>query len=85
MNIDIEKQGLFWSVLVDMLRDLAYQMANEERPRPASARRLVARLISWGRRRALAWEAQPGRHEHPFLSSFTTGFGIRALKGADKP
>ena len=79
-DIRIEKQGLFWSVLMDMLRDLAHQMAKEGRPRSAWVRRQVARLTGWGRRTALAWEAKPGYHQHPFFSHYTTGFGILAVK-----
>lgn len=65
---------------MDMLRDLAHEMAKEGHPRPAWMRREIARLIGQGNRMALARDAQPGRHEHPFFSSFTTGFGIRAVK-----
>jgi len=79
-DVRVEKQGLFWSVLVDMLRDLAYHVAQEGRPRSAWLRRQIARMIGRGKRMALRWEAQPGRREHPFFSSFITGFGIRAVK-----
>jgi SAM-dependent methyltransferase len=80
VDVEIEKQGLFWSVLVDMLRGLAYQMAKEGRPRSAWLRRLVVKLTGWGRQRALTWDAQSEDRRDPFLSSFTTGFGIRATK-----
>lgn len=79
-NIVIERQGLFWSVIVDMLRGLAWHNAKEGRPRSAWLRRQVAKLIAQGKRRALAWETQPGRETHPFFSSFTTGFGVVAIK-----
>lgn len=77
-DIHIEKQGLFWSVLVDMLREFAYQMATEGRPKSAWVRRQVVRLISWAKRTALQRDTQPD--QHPFYGRFTTGFGIRTTK-----
>jgi SAM-dependent methyltransferase len=79
-DIRIEQQGLFWSVLMDMLRDLAYQMANEGRPRSVWARRLVSKAIGWGRRAALTRDLQAIRRQHAFFSRYTTGFGIVAVK-----
>ena len=79
-DIRIEKQGLFWSVLIDMLRGLIYQMAKEGRPRSAWMRRQLAQLVGWGRQAALAREARPKCQQHPFFNSFTTGFGIKAVK-----
>jgi len=79
-DIRIEKQGLFWSVLMDMLRDFVYQMAQEGRPRSAWMRREVMKLIGKGKRIALAWDTGAIHQEHPFFNSFTTGFGICAVK-----
>ena len=79
-DIRIEKQGLFWSVLMDMLRGLVYQMVNEEWPRSSWMHRLLIRLVDWGWHRALDWDARPEYRQSPFFSSFTTGFGIVAYK-----
>ncbi|GIK40762.1 MAG: hypothetical protein BroJett011_45950 [Chloroflexota bacterium] len=79
-KVEIERQGLFWSVLIDMLRELAYQMSKESRPRSAWLRRQVVRLIGIGKQTALAWEKKPGCYGHPFFNRFTTGFGIVASK-----
>ena len=79
-DIQIEKQGLFWSVLADMLRGLTYQTAQENRPKSAWVRRQIVMLVGKAKELALAWDAQPEHRESPFFSSFTTGFGIRATK-----
>jgi SAM-dependent methyltransferase len=84
-GVEIEKQGLFWGVLMDMLRELAYQMMRENRPKSAWARCLVVKLIDWGRRAALARDTRSTNCEHPFFSSFTTGFGIVAAKKSPEP
>lgn len=79
-DIVIERQGLFWSVMVDMLRGWAHEHAKQGRPRSDWLRRQLAKVIAKGKRMALAWEAEPGRDTHPFFGSFTTGFGIRAVR-----
>ena len=79
-EIVIEKQGLFWSVLVDMLRELAYQTPMVGQPWSPQVRRLVAQMVGRGKRAALARDAQLARGEHPVLGSYTTGFGVRAAK-----
>jgi len=75
-DIRIEKQGLFWSVLADMLRSLAYEMVKEGRPRSARARQGIGRVIGWACETALRWDAAPGDRHRSFLGRFTTGFGI---------
>jgi len=80
VELRIQSQGLFWSVLVDMLRGLACQMAEEGRLRFTWMRGPFARLIGQCKRIALTWEAKTTCYDNPFLSSFTTGFAIRAVK-----
>lgn len=79
-DIVIEKQGLFWSVMVDMLRGWAYENVREGHPRSAWLRRQVANVIAKGKRLALARDGRPGQDHHPFFSRYTTGFGIRAIR-----
>lgn len=79
-DIRIEKQGLFWSILLDMLRDFAWYCVNAKQIRARWARCLLESAIGWGRRRALSWEGRCGRDKHPFFGSYTTGFGILAGK-----
>jgi len=79
-EVEIERQGLFWCVLVDMLRGLVHHRSQEARPRPAFVRRFLARTIRWAKRKALAWDQKVRPGEEEFFSRFTTGFGIKAVK-----
>jgi SAM-dependent methyltransferase len=80
-GIHIERQGLFWSVLVDMLRDLAVHKTND----PVFARPQVIRLIAMGmalvKRVALKLDQRSASRADAFSAGFTTGFGITARKG----
>ncbi len=80
-QVSVEKQGLFWSVLVDMVREWAHEATTSRRPRPAWLRRGAAALVSWAWRRALLWDARAAAGQDPaFWGSFTTGFSVRAVK-----
>lgn len=76
----LEKQGLFWSVLADMVR--AYIMAGVASDRVWE--RWLCRVLAKGHQvvksMAVKWDNQPRVRESPFFSSFTTGFGIVAVK-----
>ena len=54
-DIEIEKQGLFWSVLVDMIRDLAYTALSREDARGLWLLRPIARVIGFAKQKALEW------------------------------
>ena len=72
-DIVIERQGLFFSVLADFCK----QYINEwRRPLRSIARWPLALFQPW----ALRYEQTPQVQSHPFLRSFTTGFGIVAVK-----
>lgn len=80
-NIDIEKQGLFGSLLADMLRHWWQQQIIEGRGAlPRAQRWLLPRLMARTRRRAMRFDQQHA--QHPIWSSYTSGFGIRASKRA---
>lgn len=79
-SILIERQGLFWSVVVDMVRSWANESAKSGRPRSPWLRRQVVRMIGRAKRLAVAWDTQPDSVAHPFFTSFTTGFGVVAIK-----
>jgi SAM-dependent methyltransferase len=79
-DIEIEEHGLFWSVIIDMLRSFFSHVTTEKRLWSVWTRRQLVRLAGLGRKAALRWEAKPEHQKHPFYSSFTTGFGIRAMK-----
>jgi ubiquinone/menaquinone biosynthesis C-methylase UbiE len=74
-DIHIERQGLFWSVLVDFLKQYAAQVLIHRR-----IRWMAMRAIALAQRWVFRTEAQPSVREHPFLHRFTTGFGIVCTK-----
>ena len=76
-DINIEKQGLFWSVLVDMIRAWWYELYKADKLRFT---KIAIHLLARAKRSAVAWDALPETQSHPFFNSFTTGFGIRAQK-----
>jgi SAM-dependent methyltransferase len=73
-EIVIERQGLFFSVLANFLKLYANRMYR----RPI--RDLVSLPLSLFQWWALKREQNPSIQSHPFLNSFTTGFGIVARK-----
>ncbi|MCL4258112.1 MAG: methyltransferase domain-containing protein [Anaerolineales bacterium] len=81
VDIAIEKQGLFGSVLADMLRHWWQQRIIEGTGGlPRVQRWLLPRLMAATRRRAVRFDRQHA--QHPAWSSYTTGFGILAHKPA---
>lgn len=79
-EVEIERQGLFWSVIVDMLRDMAYAEAMQGRPRPRILRKLIALAIGRCKQIALRWDRKGRGHENSPAHAFTTGFGVTAVK-----
>lgn len=79
-QIVIERQGLFFLVLVDFLKQYADQLLSWRfigRPtRWLASKLIISPLQSW----ALRHEQTPKVQASPFLRSFTTGFGIVAVK-----
>ncbi len=79
-ELHIERQGGFWCVLTDMLRELAVRKRNSgflSKPWPGA---LLERMISLAKSKALAWDSHSdGRNKRPY-DGFTTGFGIKAIK-----
>lgn len=79
-DIFIEKQGLFGSVLADMLRHWWQQRIVEGGGVPRLNRWLLPRLMAAARQRAIRFDQK--HILHAVWSSYTTGFGIRARKPA---
>jgi SAM-dependent methyltransferase len=79
-TVKIEKQGFFWSVLVDMLREMAFQLQKEGKPRSPRIRRLVDAAVHRIRRYAIWLDLRPEVCQPSIHTSYTTGFGIQALK-----
>jgi ubiquinone/menaquinone biosynthesis C-methylase UbiE len=74
-NIQIERQGMFWSVLMDYLK----QYANKTRVNRA-LRWFLGQAIAVGQRYAFRAEMRTRDNKKIFLSRFTTGFGIVCRK-----
>lgn len=79
-SVEIEPQGLFWCVFVDMLRDLAYRKASTGWLAHPLAIRLLAKLMALAKRKALTWDQSCDLRDCNAPTGFTTGFGIRAVK-----
>lgn len=79
-EISIEKQGLFWSVLVDMIRDVTYSRSHQGVLRKQWVRNLVGATLGAAKSRALQWDGCVHEGDSGILRSFTTGFGIEAIK-----
>ncbi len=79
-DVIVERQGGFYSVLVDFLKQYTNYM-RVPKSFGRVTRWLIARLIVFPLQRcALRRERNPNVQSNPFLSSFTTGFGIVAVK-----
>ena len=79
-NILIERQGLFFSVLVNFLKEYANQM-HFPQPFGRITRWIISTVIlsplhHW----SLTREQKPNVNKDLFLGSYTTGFGILATK-----
>lgn len=79
-SIMIERQGGFWSVLSDMLRDLAYLKTSTGPLSRPPLFRIVASLMGAVRMKAVEWDSRTGPSGEAVPKGFTTGFGIRAIK-----
>jgi SAM-dependent methyltransferase len=76
--IVVEKQGLFWSVLADMLRELLYMKA--ARYKSGLLISLLGALVIVLKSKAVKWDFSKTVKDSPALSSYTSGFGIKATK-----
>lgn len=79
-DVSVEKQGLFWSVLVDMLRDLAYEKTSHNSAKRPWVTRLAAMVIGKAKMKAVDWDSRLDVGGNSSLNGFTTGFGITAKK-----
>lgn len=79
-DIVMEKQGLFFSVLANMIKSFAYEMQKEGKPRNKLVRKLFHKTVTWGEKKAFEVEKRPYFREHEFLNRFTTGYGIVTVK-----
>jgi SAM-dependent methyltransferase len=78
--ISIEKQGLFFSVIANMLKAFANEMQKEGKPKNGLKRKLFHKAVGWGEKKAFELENKPSFKNHKFFNRFTTGYGIVAVK-----
>jgi SAM-dependent methyltransferase len=82
IDIVIESQGSFWSVVCDMIR---YVVVSESRvARLPIARSITKCLLGQAKRIAVRWD-RCHRREDSVYRRFTTGFGISAIKPTGRP
>jgi SAM-dependent methyltransferase len=79
-DVTIEKQGLFWSVIVDMMRGWICERIRTGHLRSVWLQHFVTMLFGKGKRWALDAEKQIAPSDEQYISRYTTGFGIRAVK-----
>lgn len=78
----LEKQGLYWSVMLDFVRLPLDRAAAATRS--TILRKLLRAVLRWPLAWARVWAVRAERREamqrHPTFSNFTTGYGIVALR-----
>lgn len=79
-NVEIEWQGQFWSVSVDMFRELFFQMRKKRQPKSRFLRAAISTVIGYAKRLAISWDEKPNNCQNAVYGRFTTGFGINAVK-----
>lgn len=77
-EILIEKQGLFWSVMADMLREFLYFKARNFKSSFLVS--LFGAVVKLAKSTAVKWDFSTAVSNNPVLSSYTSGFGIKATK-----
>ena len=75
-HIHIEKQGLFFSVLANMLKTWGYQLEQTGRPSKSWKKGAFHRAIFWVVKNSFIWEKNPFYREHNVFAGYTTGYGI---------
>lgn len=79
----IERQGLFWSVLVDLWRAYVNAHGPGQRFPERAGLKVLAAIATWAKRAAVRRDRALGCNGNLATASsrFTTGFGIVAIKG----
>ncbi|MBL8764854.1 MAG: class I SAM-dependent methyltransferase [Phycisphaerae bacterium] len=82
-RIEIERQGAMLSVLAEIVRGWVYHLEGRRAFWPG-ARPLALDGVRWLRRLAERWEASPEFRDQEYYASFTTGLGVRAIRGGPR-
>jgi len=79
-NVEIERQGGYWSVMMDTIRDLTYLRTSNGWLSSPWVLRGIGFAFGLARRKAVQWDRTAGSRPHGAPTGYTTGFGIRANK-----
>lgn len=79
-SVQIEKQGLFWSVAVDMGREFFRNQALTGRVRGKPVLNFLSWITARARTLAIRFDRRPDMQEHDFFGRYVGGFGISASK-----
>ncbi|MEW6533131.1 MAG: class I SAM-dependent methyltransferase [Thermodesulfobacteriota bacterium] len=79
-DVCIERQGLFWAVIVDMVRDAVYSSALLARNGSGLLTKAASLAVGACKSMALKFDARQPLTGTGIRTAFTTGFGIRAVK-----
>jgi SAM-dependent methyltransferase len=80
-NITIEKQGLFWSTIAEMLKSWIYHCYRNQELKNWQ-RKLLKKIILWFQYRAIQWDKKGFMQNNLIYNGYTTGYGISATKKA---
>ncbi len=80
-NIQIEKHGLFWSTIADMLKAWIYHCYRNNELKKWQ-RALLKRFIIWFQFIAIKWDSTSIFKKNLVFNGYTTGYGIVASKKA---
>ena len=80
INVFIEKQGLYPSFLADSIRGGIYEMRKDGRPRHGILKWLLTKIVFFIEKKAFDFEERNYIKCHPYFTSYTTGYGIKAEK-----
>ncbi len=78
-DVTVENQGLLLSVLAEILRGWAKHLLDTRTFWPG-LEKTVPGFARLAREQALAWEARPSFSSVEYYRSFTTGYGVKAVR-----
>jgi len=79
-GVHIDYQGGYWSVLADMLRDLAYHKSFRGASVFARHFKALAWIMGHVKQKAVEWDQPSDSPTTERLRGYATGFGIKAMK-----
>jgi SAM-dependent methyltransferase len=78
-DVAVENQGLLLSVIAEMLRGWAKHLLDTRTFWPG-LEKTVPEFVRLAREQAIAWESRPSFASVEYYRSYTTGYGVRAVR-----